>query len=121
MSYQIDVARTTADSGTLTFNAGGISISTNCYWNRHKKIPRGVYDGCSATTMQNKLNTAGGPREAIFIPGVAGFTGIFIHMGRSPYELWSDGCIVIEESDMLKIYNAITPKDGHNVTVNVSG
>ncbi len=38
-------------------------------------------------------------------------------MGKPPYQKWSDGCIVIEESKMIEIYNAISPKDGHNVIV----
>ena len=52
---------------------------------------------------------------------VAGYSGIFIHMGKAPFENWSDGCIVIEEAKMIDIYNAITPKDGKNVTVTISG
>jgi hypothetical protein len=33
---------------------------------------------------------------------------------------WSDGCIVIVESEIKKIYNDILPKDGKNITVNVT-
>lgn len=42
-------------------------------------------------------------------------------MGKPPYEKWSDGCIVIEESKIIEIYNAITPKNGHNVTAVING
>ena len=64
-----------------------------------------------------KKNSAGNPREAIYLPSVPGYSGIFIHMGSS--SAWSDGCIVIAESEIKRIYNDVTPKDGHNVTVEV--
>ncbi len=116
MTYKITIKRSTED-GDLTFSAPGKNITTKCYWNLHKKIPSGTYMGCSATTMARKKNSKGTPREAIFLPNVSGFSGIFIHMGKPPYPKWSDGCIVIEESKMIEIYNAISPKDGHNVIV----
>ena len=55
----------------------------------------------------------------IFFPSVPGYTGIFIHKGTS--SAWSRGCIVIAEQEMLRIWNAITPKDGRNITVIVNG
>jgi hypothetical protein len=86
-------------------------------WNLMKKIPAGKYLKCSATTMSRKKNSRGNPREAIFLPGVVGFSEIFIHLGKPPYAKWSDGCVVIDENKMIEIYNAITPKNGHNVTI----
>jgi hypothetical protein len=68
--------------------------------------------------MDSKLNSAKKPREAVFIPNVAGFKGIFIHMGTGPN--WSDGCVVIKEPEIKKIYNDIAPKNGKNVTVVIS-
>lgn len=118
--YQITVKRAKS-SGTLTFSGAGKTISTSCYWDPLKKIPAGTYSGCSATTMANKKNSAGKPREAVFIANVPGFSGIFIHMGKPPYTSWSDGCIVIEESKIIDIYNAISPKDGRNVKVVING
>jgi len=108
-------------SGTLTFTGKGKTITTSCYWDQQKKIPAGTYTGCSATTMARKKNSKGQPREAVFIPSVPGFSGIFIHMGKPPYENWSDGCVVIEEGKIIEIYNAISPKDGKNVTVQITG
>ncbi len=68
-----------------------------------------------ADTLTYKKNSKGSAREAIYIPHVVGFDGIFIHMGTGP--IWSNGCIVIEEENLLTIYNDIKPQDGENVTV----
>ena len=116
--YTIEITRQT-NSGTLKFVHGSVSVSATCYWDKSRKIPAGTYSGCSATTMASKLNSSGGPREAIYIPNVSGYSEIFIHMGNNAN--WSDGCIVINEPDMLTIYNAITPKNAANVTVKISG
>ena len=118
--YKIVINRA-AQNGTLTANLSGKVITTKCYWDSNKKIPAGTYLRCSATTMTRKKNSAGTPREAIFIPNVPGFSGIFIHMGKPPYTNWSDGCIIIDEAKMIEIYNSITPKDGHNVIVQIIG
>ncbi|TQV76403.1 murein L,D-transpeptidase [Aliikangiella marina] len=120
MTYLINVNRS-QDSGVLTFTGANKTITTKCYWNKDKKIPAKTYKDCSATRMSRKKNSKGDPREAVFIPGVPGFSGIFIHMGKVPYQKWSDGCIVIDEAKMIEIYNLITPKDGRNVTVTVTG
>lgn len=120
MNYKILVKRSVTD-GDLTFTGNGKAIVTKCYWNMNKKIPKGTYTGCSATTMDTKKNSKGSPREAIFIPNVKGYSGIFIHMGKKPYDKWSDGCIVIDEGKMIDIYNAITPKDARNITIEITG
>ncbi len=115
MTYTIDVARGKRE-GTLTYT-GSISITTKTWWDLARKIPAGEYPFCSKTKMATKKNSAGGAREAIFIPGVKGFKGIFIHMGHNAK--WSDGCVVIVETDLLKIWRDITPEDGGNVTVTI--
>jgi hypothetical protein len=114
-SYKVTVTRGKSSS-TLTY-AGSISVTTTCWWDPDKKIPKGTYSGCSATTMATKMNSEGKPREAIFIPNVLGFKGIFIHKGTSA--AWSDGCVVIAEPEIKRIYNDIDPKDGKNVTVTI--
>lgn len=119
MDYTITVKRGVKD-GDLTFTGAGKTITTKCYWNTQKKIPAGIYANCSATTMSLKKNSKGKPREAIFIPNITGYSGIFIHMGKVPYEKWSDGCIVIDEPKIIEIYSAIIPKNGHNVKVIIS-
>ena len=119
MTYAINIKRSVKD-GDLTFSMPGKILTTKCYWDLDNKIPAGTYLNCSATTMFRKKNSAGKPREAVFIPGVEGYSGIFIHMGKPPYDAWSDGCIVIEESEIIEIYKLISPKDGHNVEVIIS-
>jgi hypothetical protein len=114
--YKISVKRGKRE-GELTYK-GSINLSTKCWWDLRRKIPARTYNRCSATTMKTKRNTAGNPREAIFIPTVPGYSGIFIHMGRN--SRWSDGCIVIKENELKKIYDDIKPKDGRNVTVEVT-
>lgn len=116
-SFTIKITRQTAE-GQLVFSHNSLVVDTPCWWDLSNKIPAGTYRSCSATTMATKQNSTGGPREAVYIPGVPGHSQIFIHMGNSA--AWSDGCIVIEEAAMLKIYNAINPKNGHNVTVEIS-
>jgi hypothetical protein len=115
MLYTIYVDRG-QNEGTLRFDGGGVHVSTTCWWNFAKRIPEGTYSGCSATTMATKKNSIGKPREAVTFPCVPGFSGIFIHKGTSD-PIWSDGCIVIREKELLKIYDHITPKNGRNVTV----
>ena len=108
--------QTTSD--TLTYTGGSKTVSTTCWWDKNKKIPAGTYYNCSATTMATKTNSSGKPREAIYIPNITGYSQIFIHMGTGPS--WSDGCIVIPESDILSIWQDITQKNGHNITVTIS-
>jgi len=115
--YNISVQRK-GQHGDLTFTHGTLVVSTTCWWDASNKIPAGTYNNCSATTMATKRNSTGGAREGVFIPGVPGHSQIFVHMGTGP--AWSDGCIVIDEPEMLKIFNAITPKNAQNVTVEIS-
>ena len=113
--YTITVDRG-QDEGTLNYENGTVSVSTTCWWTHIEKVPAKTYHGCSATKMAHKKNSQGQPREGIYLPG-AGNGGIFIHMGTGP--AWSDGCIVIHEDELLKIWNSITPKDAGNVVVEV--
>jgi hypothetical protein len=116
--YIIEVERGPGPEGRLVFR-DTTSVHTTCWWNPDKRIPANPtgYLGCSATTMRTKLNSRREPREAIYIPHVSGFSGIFIHMGTGPS--WSDGCLVIVESKMLEIWNAVNPKNAANVIVTV--
>jgi hypothetical protein len=79
LDYRITVERGQSQ-GTLKYS-GTFQLSTTCWWDLVRKIPAGTYAGCSATTMATKKNSAGQPREAIYLAGVPGYRGIFIHMG----------------------------------------
>lgn len=120
MSYSIKVVRNTSNgSGILSYTSGNTSVSTTCWFELANPIPAKTYNLCSATTMSTKTNSSGGDREAIYLPNdQTGRRGIFIHMGSSP--AWSEGCIVIIEPELLKIWNSISPKNGHNVSITIT-
>ncbi len=117
MIYTIEVERKTSKgTGILTYKHGAVSVNTTCWFELANPIPAKRYIGCSATHMQTKKNSKGQKREGIYLPDEqTKRRGIFIHMGTS--SAWSDGCIVIKEKEMLKIWNSIHPKNGRNVTV----
>ncbi len=118
--YTIRVSRDNTDNGQLIYD-GSFKHVCNCWWDPPDKIPAGTYPGCSATFMSKATNSKGTKREAIFIPGVPGRTGIFLHYWPGTnLKVWSDGCILLMEQDILLIWNDITPHDGRNVTVTVS-
>jgi len=117
--YSITVTRDGIDNGQCVYN-GSFKHVCNCWWDPPDAIPAGTYSGCSATYMASAKNSTGGKREAVFLPGVPKRTGIFLHYwpGKD-LKVWSDGCILLLEPDILLIWNDITPKDGKNVTVKV--
>jgi len=132
MAYTIKVERGQT-TGTVKFNSGTVAVNTKCWWDPNNKIDAGTYSG-SATWMANKADADGEPcpwknnakrRPGIwFGKGVKSNNGtktndqIFIHKGTSA--AWSDGCIVCAASEVLKIWNAISPKDKSIVSVVVS-
>ena len=110
-SYTIEVKRGEKD-GKLTCSAA--KVSTTCWWdlkNKKGRIPAGTYKSCSATEMSTKKH------KSVFIPKVSGWREIFIHPGSGPGA--SAGCIVIKTAEMEKLYDAIDPKNGKNVTVKI--
>lgn len=111
-SYTIEIKRGEKE-GTLKCSSA--KVNTKCWWdldNKKGRIPAGTYSGCSATTMASKKH------NSVFIPNVKGWKGIFIHPGSGPKA--SDGCVVIKSAEMDKLYDAIEPKDGKNVTVKIT-
>lgn len=123
MSFEINVVRNKT-KGRLTFTHGDVAVDTECWWEPKVVVVAGTYTGY-ATYMAKKKNSRGTKREAIWfgksVP-IAKRTrksnDIFIHMGTDAS--WSDGCIVAVENEVLKIWNAISPKEQANVTINVS-
>ena len=120
-TYTVQILRTGVNEGKLKYT-GSFTHSCKCWWDPQDRIAAGTYSHGSATTMSTKTNSRGGAREGIYIPSVPKRFGIFVHYWPGPgakLEVWSDGCTLILEADMLKIWNDIKPKDGQNVTVTV--
>lgn len=117
--YFITITRNHTDHGELRYR-GSFEFTCRCDWDPPDQIPAGHFPGCSATYMSSAKNSAGGKREAIFLPNVPGRTGIFLHYWPGTgLSVWSDGCILLLEPNILKIWKDILPKDGRNVTVEV--
>jgi|GEM_PF-2485416 len=123
-AYSINVARGSGDSGTLTFSNHSTQISTTCWWDPSNRIAAGTYTRGSATLMHTKTDPLDPTkkRKGVYLPDAkspqTGNADIFIHEGKNAS--WSDGCIVIERSEMERLWAAIEPKDGFNVTVVVT-
>ena len=129
MNYTIKVKRG-EHKGRLTFSHGNVSVDTTCWWDPSNKVDAGTYNG-SATWMDSKKEDGGIAcpwkggqkyRPGIFLGrgvptknGTDSSNEIFIHKGTKPEH--SDGCIVCASSEVLKIWNVITPKDTACVTV----
>ncbi|MBT0957283.1 hypothetical protein IV417_07795 [Alphaproteobacteria bacterium KMM 3653] len=122
-SYLIDVLRKEND-GILTFTGGGVNVSTTCWWDPNMVINAGKY-AAYATRMSNKDDGVNGAkREGIWLgrgvkynKGANSGNGAFIHKGTGPS--WSDGCIIVVESELLAIWNAIQPKETANIEVTI--
>jgi hypothetical protein len=126
-TYSIQVNRTGSFEGHLKYE-GTFEATYKCWWDPSDRILPGTYSGCSRTYLANKKNSKGTRREGIFIPNVpngrGGFrVGIFVHYwpgpGNGDLKVWSDGCVLVLETDMLAMWNDIVPTDGQNVTVEV--
>ena len=103
----------------MTYSNGSVYVNTSCWFELQNPILAKTYTGCSATHMMSKKNSHGKPREAVYLPdNQTNRRGIFIHMGNNA--AWSKGCIVIKESELLKIWNSIQPKETPNITVIVN-
>lgn len=112
-SYTITINRQTDRQGTLSFESGSVVINTTCWWDPDEPIRKGTYTSCSKTIMATKRY------KSVFIKGARSpsstIDDIFIHQGSKPEH--SDGCFVIVKAEMERLYGAIRPSDGQNVTV----
>jgi hypothetical protein len=125
MAFKIDVVRGSGEKGNLTFQNGDVSVDTTCWWSKDHRIDTGTYTGAATRMASKDDGSDGGKRQAIYLGkgvkcnyGTESHDGIFIHKGTGPS--WSEGCIVIVEHELLKIWNAISPKEQYNVTIDVS-
>lgn len=115
-SYTIDIQRPTGsqvDKGTLTLTDGGLSITSDCWWDPNNRIDAGTYTKCSKTVMDSLKH------DAIYLPDaiskVSGKKEIFIHHGTSSTN--SLGCFAVDTENFKTLYAHIKPLNGQNVTV----
>ncbi len=102
--------------GDLSFEQDGKEVySTTCCWDLKHKIPAKKYYGFKTRMNTKKDSVTGMNRPGIWIPGVPHYHGIFIHEGNTKnydtIDVWSDGCIILERKEMMKIWDTITPHD----------
>ena len=122
-SYYITINRSDRRKGKGTLSYKGTFQATyDVWWDPSDTIPAGKYTGCSKTYMASAKNSKGKKREGIFIPKVKGYKGIFVHYWPGEganLKVWSDGCSLVTEDNMLKMWNDITPSDAGNVIVEI--
>lgn len=123
--YEITVRRM-SKKGRLSFAHGEIKVDTTCWWD-----PKVVIDArpegypCHATRMASKTDSVTREKRpgiwfgknVKYDRGTKTSNGIFIHEGRNT--TWSDGCIVCERDQFMKIWNTIPPSATPNVLVKV--
>ena len=125
-NYDIRIHRGSLQ-GDLSFKKDGKEVFiTKCSWDPKDKINAGVYIWCTATRMSRKKDSKFTlkNRPGIWIPRVPQYQEIFIHEGKlqnyDTVDKWSDGCIILERKDMMRIWNSITPKNFRNVIVEIT-
>ncbi len=129
--FKIKVVRS-GDRGRLTFSNGATTVDTECWWDPGVVVDAGTYTGYATRMSKKKDGRDGAKREGIWFGGPAGAAKgsgipvngnarkakeIFIHKGKNAS--WSDGCIVCRESDVLRIWDAIAPKEQANVDIEI--
>ncbi len=114
--HNIRIVRGAGSSGTLHFSNATTSLQFPVVWDPKNRISPAVLPGCSRTIMATKK------RPAIHLPGATLHgqpnNNIFIHRGRN--ETWSDGCFVLDDSDMASLLAAIPEENAFNITVEVT-
>ena len=123
--YEIMVRRS-GKSGRLTFQSGEVQVDTTCWWD-----PKVVVDArpegypCWATRMATKKDSVSGEKRPgiwfgkniKYARGTKSSNGIFIHEGTDSN--WSDGCIVCQRDQFIKIWNVIPASSSANVLVKI--
>jgi len=120
------IVRRRGKKGLLTFSHGDIAVSTTCWWDPQVKIePNSDGYVAYATRMHTKKDSVTGDKrpgiwlgkDVKYARGTKKSNAIFIHEGKNA--AWSDGCIVAVRADVMRMWNAITPKGQPNVLVKV--
>jgi len=108
--------------GDLSFEQDGKEIlSATCCWDLKHKIPAKKYHGYKTRMSTKKDSVTGMNRPGIWIPGVPSYQGIFIHEGNTTNydtrDVWSDGCIILERKEMMKIWDSIKTTDEVSIEI----
>jgi hypothetical protein len=111
----------------MSFSHGDVSVSTPCWWDLEVEIDA-KSDGyvSYATRLAHKNDSVTGEKRpgiwlgkgVKYAHGTKSSNEIFIHEGNNAG--WSDGCIVANRGEVLKIWTAINPKESANVLVKVT-
>ena len=116
-TYEIFVKRN-GHHGTMSFSHGDISVSTKCGLAGRKVEIDAKSDGYPsyATRLAHKKDSVTGEKR----PGIWLGKGVkYAHVTKSSNEIlihegkdasWSDGCIVGQRGEVLKIWNATIPR-----------
>lgn len=121
--YQVTIKRR-GSLGTLVFQGYGTSVNTTCWWDPKHVILAGDYPSWRTRMATKTDSVTKEKRPGIWLgkgvpygDGTKTSDGIFIHEGVGPS--WSDGCIVCKRTEMMKMWDAITPEKFANVQVTV--
>ena len=124
--YEIVVNRS-GFTGTINFSHGNVVVNTPCWWDKDVVIEANDDGYLSYATRMAKKHDSVNTKEkrpAIWLGkgvkyahGARSSNEIFIHEGKNAS--WSDGCIVADRAEILKIWLAIVPKETANVLVKV--
>ncbi len=125
-SYEVVIKRG-KEKGTLHFHSAGVTVETTCWWDPKVMIdaaPDG-YLSWKTNMATKKDSVTGKPRPGIWLgkgikyaKGTKTSGAIFLHEGKNA--AWSDGCIVCDRTEFLKMWNAISPNSQPHVLVKVS-
>ena len=124
-SYTV-IIRRGKEKGTLFFTCAGVLVDTTCWWDAKVKIeaaPDG-YPSWKTHMATKKDSVTGKARPGIWLgkgikyaKGTKASNAIFLHEGKNA--IWSDGCIVCDRTEFLKMWNAISPSSEPHVLVKV--
>src|SRR5690606_13165419 len=97
---------------------GDVQVNTECVWDPKVVVVAGTYTGYATTMATKKRPGIWFGKGVPIAHRTRKSNDIFIHEGKDVS--WSDGCIVAAKSEVLKIWNAISPKEQPNVTIEIT-
>jgi hypothetical protein len=125
-NYEVIIKRG-KNKGTLFFHSAGVTVDTTCWWDPKVKIDAAP-DGylCWKTRMNTKKDSVTKEKrpgiwfgkDIKYAKGTRKSNAIFLHEGKNAY--WSDGCIVCDRTEFMKMWDAIGPNTQPHVLVKVT-